>query len=737
MPSREEIVAGYVGRVARQQGVSRVAAMARAPAGGGLESAAPNKAQARALEGAVKAAAAGNAVAEDYIASFEALILPKLRPALEVQDGGFETDHPLWLMLNTDADIRRRLQSAIPSIGRIELPGSNDYPYGGTGFVVGRNLVMTNRHVAAIFTNGVGDKQLTFKPGRKAAIDFLREHDRPTGPNFAVRRIVMVHPYWDMALLEVEDLPPGHEPLSLSAANVTDTPDVAAIGYPAFDPRNDADTQNDLFQKVFGVKRLQPGKLNGRRKTGSFGKQVSAALHDCSTLGGNSGSAMIAFATGQVLGLHFGGVQGDTNYAVPSWELARDQRLIDAGVNFTEKRPDPAAGDWWGAEQTFVSDPADSSAPARTPSDRPGSASPAPVRAAGSGIVRNSDGSMRITVPIEITVRIAPAVLDGAAELLSAPMDGATEAMVEPYRDQSYGDREGYKSNFLVDAEVAMPKAKDASAVAETRDGKKVLHYQNFSIVMHAKRRLALFTASNVTAEAKLKRPDPDKQYTRRALSGLAESDQERWFVDPRLDEAYQLTDLFYTRDRQAFDKGHIVRREDVAWGKTYAQLRRANGDSYHITNCSPQVAGFNRSANGELNWGDLENHVLKGAKSERYCQFAGPILSQRDPVFIGAAGGRERVLVKIPTRYWKVIVADTDAGLQSFGFMLKQDLDDVAFEEFVPAEFKPVLIRLAEIEQKAGLIFPRAVIDADQFDTQEGEELAFRAGVVREEALT
>ncbi len=49
-------------------------------------------------------------------------------------------------------------------------------------------------------------------------------------------------------------------------------------------------------------------------------------------------------------------------------------------------------------------------------------------------------------------------------------------------------------------------------------------------------------------------------------------------------------------KDRQSFDKGHIVRREDVAWGTSYEELRRANGDTYHVTNCSPQIESFNRS---------------------------------------------------------------------------------------------------------------------------------------------
>jgi hypothetical protein len=36
----------------------------------------------------------------------------------------------------------------IPSVGRIELPGDPILPYGGTGFVVGENLLMTDVSLA-------------------------------------------------------------------------------------------------------------------------------------------------------------------------------------------------------------------------------------------------------------------------------------------------------------------------------------------------------------------------------------------------------------------------------------------------------------------------------------------------------------------------------------------------------------------------------------------------------------
>lgn len=338
------------------------------------------------------------------------------------------------------------------------------------------------------------------------------------------------------------------------------------------------------------------------------------------------------------------------------------------------------------------------------------------------------------SVELDITLPIgaaAPSIRLGGPRA-EDEADADVEKLAEPWRDEDYSSRKGYNPKFL-GVTIPLPKAADPSAVAPAKDGRTILHYENFSIVTHARRRMALFTASNVTAKAALKKPDPARKYTRKALSGLGDSDQEKWFADPRLDDKYQLPDVFYTRDDGAFDKGHIVRREDVAWGETYDELRRANGDTYHVTNCSPQIAGFNRATLGDDNWGDLEDHVLKGAAQERYCQFAGPVLDPKDDTFVGAAGGGQKVRVKIPSRYWKVVVARTADGIASFAFLLEQDLSDVPFEEFlVPEEFARYMAPLADLQELTGVRFPDAVLDADQYATVEGVEVAMRAGLTR-----
>ncbi|MEG9525443.1 MAG: DNA/RNA non-specific endonuclease, partial [Hyphomicrobiales bacterium] len=535
--------------------------------------------------------------------------------------------------------------------------------------------------------------------------------------------------YWDCALLEVEGLPAAAGSLLLSGEGTGGLADrdIALVGYPAEDPRNPADEQDDVMDGSFRVKRLAPGKLSAPAEAESFGKLVTALGHDASTLGGNSGSALVDLGSGHVLGLHFGGVYRVRNTAVAAADLAADPHLHAAGVRFEGRRPDraPSWSGWW--NRAFAGE-----APRPEPAV-PDAASPAPVVAATS----SPDGVVQLTIPLHITVRL------GARPVPPTDAQADTEAMVEPWRDRDYADRRGYDPIFLDPGgslAVPLPAPKEAGVLAPTKDGDTVLRYQNFSIAMHAKRRLALYVASNVTGEPHLRRPDPHKPYTRKALSGLGENDQEAWFLDDRMDARYQVPDYFYTRDDGNFDKGHVARRDDVAFGTTYAELRRANGDSYHLTNCTPQVKSFNRATSGTDNWGDFENVVLSQARSERLCIFAGPVLDDMDPWFLGKAAARQRLMLQIPTRFWKVVVARVEAGLATYALLLEQDLaqmpsaEPLGSEEFVlPDAFAKSLVRLKDIESWTDLAFDKALHDADQYFTGRGVTAATIAGATRQ----
>jgi endonuclease G len=260
--------------------------------------------------------------------------------------------------------------------------------------------------------------------------------------------------------------------------------------------------------------------------------------------------------------------------------------------------------------------------------------------------------------------------------------------------------------------------------IAPLRINGSYLHYEHFSVVVHKLRRLAIFTASNVDGTPQSRKPEvrPKEDYTRDGLGGLTKNDTEQWVADPRIDPKYILPDIFYKKDRQAFDKGHIVRREDVCFGSSYEQIRRANGDTYHVTNCSPQVSGYNQapSATSGGLWGRLEHHVLTFVKAQkdRYCLFAGPVLKDTDREFEGVDdAGATRA--KIPQRFWKVVCALKNGKLQVFAFILKQVLSGVKFEDEVfepPIGWEEERITLKDLEKETGLLkFPKVYHDADQ----------------------
>jgi endonuclease G len=675
----------------------------------------------------------------------EAIIDADIRPAIDILGGTFTVTHPLWTKLSTNSEFRSRIEKVIPSVGRIGLPGNRRYPYAGTGFVVGTGLLMTNRHVAEIFTHGCGTRELQFLPDAKADVDFLREKGSPPNPRtLGVEKAIMIHPYWDMAILKVLGLDDNHPILELSLDDARQLPDgreIFVIGYPAFDPRNSAEEQQKLFDGTYGVKRLQPGALHGNVKAASFGKTVAAAAHDCSTLGGNSGSAVFDLTTGQVLALHFGGQYHQKNYAVPTFELSRDSRIVDAGVKFSGDRARGGMGDWAGwwarADQTELA-PDQSSLSAAAPKQKP--SAPDATRTTQQIIMTNS--AVKIEVPLVITISLGHPTETARVEAPRAATEAAedmTEAMREPFRDTEYDTRRGYDVSFLnegseaeVSLQIPLPRAADPDVLAKTNTGDDILKYEHFSIAMHEKRRLALFTASNVVDIPPLKKPEPRKDYTRRGLSGLGPNDQEKWFPDPRIDPRFQLPDVFYNKDRQAFDKGHIVRREDVAWGRTYEELRRANGDTYHVTNCSPQVKEFNRSTLGDANWGDLENNVLSEAANERLCVFAGPVLTEKDRVFKGVGENRTELRARIPEKFWKIVIARIEDGCAAFGFVLEQDLSDVEWEFTPPDELVPFMYPISDIAEMCGVNFPPVVVDNDQYSTTRGANVALRSGAKR-----
>jgi endonuclease G len=65
-----------------------------------------------------------------------------------------------------------------------------------------------------------------------------------------------------------------------------------------------------IYGKIYNKKRLAPGSV--------WGVEPTRILHNCTTLGGNSGSVVLDLDSGKALGLHCAGSFLNTNYAVRS-----------------------------------------------------------------------------------------------------------------------------------------------------------------------------------------------------------------------------------------------------------------------------------------------------------------------------------------------------------------------------------------------------------------------------------
>lgn len=282
-------------------------------------------------------------------AELEAIVQRVGRPPLLIQNdavqfGAPEDDALADFPPGTDARIRGTEQD-IPSVGRIEFLNFR-MAWGGTGWVIAQSgpdrIVVTNRHVASLVAKRLVDGRGVFMrdPSQVkygASIDFKEEFGAVPGQ--ASTFTVLDIPYLadttapDVALLRITGPNlPAVLPLAPSEAAVGDL--VALIGYPAYDDRNDDQAMAQYFRDLYNVKRYAPGKVMQALSAGVV------LRHDCTSLGGNSGSPVIRLWDGAVVGLHYSGVYGVANSAV-GVETLRDLlegkrpvsvRLAAAGV---------------------------------------------------------------------------------------------------------------------------------------------------------------------------------------------------------------------------------------------------------------------------------------------------------------------------------------------------------------------------------------------------------------------
>jgi Trypsin-like peptidase domain len=201
----------------------------------------------------------------------------------------------------------------------LNFPGAD---YVGTGWFVDRGIVITNRHVASliarwdgrqfVFARGVGGKAI------RPAVSTLHEFDdlvTDTARIFAVTEVLYIEPDDgpDIAFLRVARRTDGTklDRIPVARTDVAAEVPVFVVGYPARAPRSvipDQQRMKELYRDRFDVKRAAPGF--------TMPEQEGTTRHDCTTLGGNSGSVVLDMKTGEAVGLHFAGLYQETNYAV-------------------------------------------------------------------------------------------------------------------------------------------------------------------------------------------------------------------------------------------------------------------------------------------------------------------------------------------------------------------------------------------------------------------------------------
>jgi endonuclease G len=615
----------------------------------------------------------------------EAIVLPRNRPVAFVRGESYDDLEQPWLNLNDDV-IKRRISSLLPLIGRVEVPSSPILPYAGTGFVVGKGLIATNRHVAQLFSQGLG-LTIRYRAG-DAAIDFKRQIDAPDDDGAAylsVRAVEMIHPYWDVALLRVDNLPTDRMlRLSVKSPEELLSHNVVVIGYPARDDRSDFALQDRVFSRTYNVKRLQPGIIRARAEIQSFENNVNAMTHDASTLGGNSGSAVVDIDSGDVVALHFAGEYLKANYAVPMYELARDSRVAPL-LNFEGTLP--PTNDWapaWRSVEGTESSPSAAAPPQLSP----------PAR-----VIQLPPSSTDVsawTIPLRVSVAIGrPSTAQPAGTTADQILDwengGAEEAIAI---DPDYSNRRGFNPSFLETIEVPLPRVskameQDTARVrsdAQKNDDPFELAYYHYSVYMNKRRRTAWFSAANVDGDH---RPNIGK---RRG---------DRWYIDPRILRSEQIGQEAF---EPGIDRGHLTRREDAAWGNDVASATLANNDTFHFTNCSLQASPFNQ---GKDRWQGLEQFVLEQhAKKERrrLVVITGPLFAGNDPVY---KNDRMNYSVRCPLQFWKICVLIRRDGTPSAtAFVLGQeDIQNLpGFEEAF--DVAATQIRLADLEERTGLDF-------------------------------
>jgi endonuclease G, mitochondrial len=634
--------------------------------------------------------------------------------------------------------------AARPVARIVELHGSGYQPTGfATGFLIAASgLLLTNWHVFPKEEHAYG-----CGANFRHAED---EHGLVEGQYFELdaKRFYVSHEELDFAIVAVK--PIGTKDESLASVGwtrlieatgkiVTGEP-VNIVQHPGGGPRRYAIKNNVL------VDILPAGFIH----------------YEADTAPGSSGSPVFS-PRWEIVGLHHSGI--------PRVDTATGQPLTRTGEPYDSDRHSLSDIDWIANEGTRASfivealrrtrleDPAQAALLADLIASTADPLGAESSRSPGAEDVVTTDWSnamnrqFLISGPTTIHLHSAPMPTATPVPLMQSPSPvspAARSALAEKVLvfDPEYAAREGYDPSFL-GVEVPAPTVQGESAsrlysvgayrefyetyrdVPEVdttgRDASDafILDYHHYSLAFDTHYFMCAWTASNCDYRPEM-RQDLRK---RREFGG------EDWRLDPRVPPTLQLADKDVYAPARRVDRGHIVRREDNAWGAAGQATEYANSDTYHFTNCVPQHEAFNQEnpQNRDRNdpfryadlgvrgiWGAFESAVEEQLKEGggQAIIFAGPVLDDFVDVRDWATG-----VVSTPKRFWKVVVVPKSRSrhpaLAAYGYIFDQT--DVVkrfgldFRERLdlPA-FDGLRTPLAKITDATGVVFAEIVRAAE-----------------------
>lgn len=288
----------------------------------------------------------------------------------------------------------------------------------------------------------------------------------------------------------------------------------------------------------------------------------------------------------------------------------------------------------------------------------------------------------------------------------------------EALHDSNLSDRIGIDGNFLgISIPLPSPSAKISASLAinpqPKRNGANFLDYLHFSVMFNKDKRLPFMTAVNIDGV------NNELAVRHRKRSG------DVWFKDSRINEEYQFgnDDYLYS----GFQRGHMVRYYDPAWGQNLEIKQKAMGDTFHYTNCCPQIKGLNTG-----DWLDLEDYSMARAifQDSKITVYAGPVFNKAKQV------GK----LLVPINFWKIIIYRNGDKLEAIGFLLSHEFvyNKMIAEEllvetaedkysdptltkndinrlFNDVNLKRWVVKISLIEEKTGISFGLNDIDANK----------------------